>query len=70
MTKADKQAKNEKIKRELQKEQQEMGKMLMSNRQKKMYQEVEKTHKTKKEMAKKLVQKKKNLEKAKQGKKK
>lgn len=32
MTKADKQAKNEKIKRDLKKEQQELGKMLMSNR--------------------------------------
>lgn len=48
----------------MKKEQQEMGKMLMSNRQKKMYQEVEKTQKTKKEQAKKLVQKKRNLEKA------
>lgn len=43
LTKADRQAKNEKIKRDLKKEQEEMGKMLMTNRQKKMYQEVEKT---------------------------
>ena len=42
LTKADKQAKNDKIKRDLKKEQQELGKMLMTNRQKKMYQEVEK----------------------------
>ena len=37
LTKADRQAKNDKIKRDLKKEQQEMGKMLMTNRQKKMY---------------------------------
>lgn len=43
LTKADKQAKNEKIKRDLKKEQQELGKMLMTNRQKKLYQEAEKT---------------------------
>lgn len=67
LTKADKQAKNDKIKRELLKEQQEMGKMLMSNRQKKMFQEVEKTQKTKKAAAKKLIEKKRNLQKAKTG---
>lgn len=55
LTRADRAAKNDKIKRDLAKEQKEMGKMLMSNRQKKMYQEVEKTQKTKKETAKKLV---------------
>jgi len=37
LSKADKQAKNEKIKRDLKKEQQELGKMLMSNRQKKLF---------------------------------
>ena len=43
MTKADKTAQNEKIKRDLKKEQQELGKMMMTNRQKKMYQKVEAT---------------------------
>jgi len=69
LTKADKNAKNEKIKRDLKKEQQELGKMLMSNRQKKLFQEVEKTQKKKVSAAKKLVEKKRNLDKAKQGKK-
>ena len=32
LTKADRQAKNDKIKRDLKKEQQELGKMLMTNR--------------------------------------
>jgi hypothetical protein len=42
-----------------------MGKMLMTNRQKKMYQEVEKTAQKKKAASKKLVEKKRNLEKGK-----
>lgn len=65
LTRADKQAKNEKIKRDLKKEQQELGKMLMTNRQKKMYQEVEKTAQKKKAASKKLIEKKKTIEKSK-----
>ena len=61
MTKADKAAKNEKIKRDLKKEQEELGKMLMTNRQKKMYQKVEATKKKNKEATKKLLEKKKQL---------
>ena len=61
MTKADKAAKNEKIKKDLKKEQEELGKMLMTNRQKKMYQKVEATKKKNKEATKKLVEKKKQL---------
>ena len=61
LTKADKAAKNEKIKRDLKKEQEELGKMLMTNRQKKMYQKVEATKKKKKETTKKLIEKKKQL---------
>lgn len=61
MTKADKTAKNEKIKRDLKKEQEELGKMLMTNRQKKMYQKVEATKKKSKEATKKLLEKKKQL---------
>jgi len=37
LTKAEEAKKNSKIKRDLEKEQQELGKMLMTNRQKKMY---------------------------------
>ena len=66
LTKADKQAKNDKLKRDLKKEQAELGKMLMTNRQKKVYQEVEKTQQKKKTAAKKLVEKKKRIEKTKQ----
>jgi hypothetical protein len=65
LTKADKIAKNDKIKRDLKKEQQELGKMLMTNRQKKLFQEVEKTQKKKVSAAKKLIEKKRNLDKAK-----
>ena len=63
LTKADKAAKNEKIKRDLKKEQEELGKMLMTNRQKKMYQKVEATKKKNKEVTKKLLEKKKQLSK-------
>jgi len=66
LSQADKKAKNEKIKRDLKKEQQELGKMLMTNRQKKMYQEVEKTAQKKKAASKKLIEKKRNIEKSKQ----
>ena len=45
---------------------QEMGKMLMTNRQKKMYQEVEKTEQKKKAVAKKLIEKKQKLDQGKQ----
>ena len=55
--------------RQLKKEQQELGKMLMTNRQKKMYQEVEKAQKQKKVASKKLVEKKTKLDKSKQKKK-
>lgn len=63
LTKADRTKKNEKLKRDLKKEQQELGKMLMTNRQRKLYEEVEKSKKTKKAAAKKLVEKKRKLEK-------
>ena len=63
LSKADRQAKNDKLKRDLKKEQQELGKMLMTNRQKKVFQEAEKTAQKKKTAAKKLVEKKKNIEK-------
>jgi len=66
LTKADKTAKNDKLKRDLKKEQQELGKILMSNRQKKVYQEVEKTQQKKKAVAKKLIEKKKTIDKKKQ----
>lgn len=69
MTKADKQAKNDKIKRDLKKEQQELGKMTMSNRQKKVYQEVEKTQQKKKAVAKKLIEKKRTIDTKKKAKK-
>ena len=42
-------------------EQEELGKMLMTNRQKKMYQKVEATKKKNKEATKKLLEKKKQL---------
>ena len=61
LTKADKAAKNEKIKRDLKKEQEELGKMLMTNRQKKMYQKVEATKRKHKDATKKLLEKKKQL---------
>ena len=61
MTKADKAAKNDKIKRDLKKEKEELGKMLMTNRQKKMYQKVEATKKKSKDATKKLLEKKKKL---------
>jgi hypothetical protein len=37
LTKAEKEKKNEKLKKDLKKEQEELGKMLMTNRQKKMF---------------------------------
>lgn len=56
--KVDKKAKNDKLKKDLQKEQQELGKMLMTKRQRQAFQKAEQTQKTKLAATKKLVQKK------------
>ena len=61
LTKAELARKNEKLKADLKKEQQELGKMVMTKRQRKLFQEAEKTEKTKKEAAKVLLAKKKKL---------
>lgn len=50
---------NAKLKQDLKKEKEELGKMVMTKRQRKLYQEAEKTQKAKKEATKKLIQKKK-----------
>jgi len=49
----------------LKKEKAELGKMVMTKRQRKIYQEAEKTERAKKEATKKLVEKKKKLTKRK-----
>ena len=59
----EKQKKNAKLKRDLKKEQEEMGKILMTKRQRQLYKKAEDEKKSKKEMAKKLKSKKKQIEK-------
>lgn len=54
LTAAQKVKKEAKLKAELKKEQQEMGKMLMTQRQRKLYQKAEQTKQAKDEAAKKL----------------
>jgi hypothetical protein len=61
LTKVELARKNDKLKADLKKEQQELGKMVMTKRQRKLFQEVEKTEKSKKETAKVLLAKKKKL---------
>lgn len=65
LTKAEQLKKNAKIKKDLKAESQEMGKMVMTKRQRKLYQEAEKSEKAKKEAARKLLEKKRKLGKAK-----
>ena len=61
MSKKDKEARNEKIKKDLEKEKQQLGRMLMTQRQKKVYEKAEATRKKNKEATKKLLEKKKQL---------
>jgi pescadillo protein len=58
---AQKVKKEAKLKSDLQKEQQEMGKMMMTQRQRKLYQKAEETRKTKVQASKQLREKKKNI---------
>ena len=60
---AERKAANAKLKKDLEKEQKEMAKVLMTNRQRKLYQKVEDENKTKKEYVKKLRVKRKGIEK-------
>jgi pescadillo protein len=62
---ADRQAKNEKLKRDLQKEQQELGKMMMTKRQRQAYQKAEQSQKSKQAATKKLLEKKNQIQKGK-----
>lgn len=52
---AQKAKKEEKLKADLKKEQEDMGKMLMTQRQRKLYQKAEETRKTKLATAQKLI---------------
>lgn len=56
-------AQNAKLKRDLEKEQTEMAKVLMTNRQRKLYQKAEDEQKLKKEMVQKLKVKKRQISK-------
>jgi pescadillo len=60
-----KQVKNLKVKRELQKEQEELGKILMTKKQRQLYDQVDKSNSHKKDQAKKLKQKRSQIEKKK-----
>jgi pescadillo protein len=57
-----KKAKNLKVKKELKKEQEELGKILMTKKQRQMLDQVEKTHSKKKEFVNKLKEKKQRIE--------
>jgi len=52
-----KQAKNQKLKKELQKEQEELGKILMSKKQRQLYEQADKSNQAKKQQANKLKEK-------------
>jgi pescadillo protein len=58
---AQKVKKEAKLKSDLQKEQQEMGKMMMTQRQRKLYQKAEETRKAKVDASKQLREKKKTI---------
>jgi pescadillo protein len=60
---AQKKAANTKLKRDLQKEQQEMAKVLLTNRQRKLYQKAEEEQNVKKDAVKKLRAKRRVIEK-------
>ena len=62
---AEKKAANQKLKKDLEKESKEMSKVLMTNRQRKLYQKAEDQQKTKKETVSKLRVKRKIIEKSK-----
>ena len=62
---AEKKAANSKLKKDLEKESKEMAKVLMTNRQRKLYQKAEDQQKTKKETVSKLRVKRKIIEKSK-----
>lgn len=55
--------KNQKLKKELQKEQEELGKILMTKRQRQIMEQAEQSNKTKKDQANKLKEKRKQIEK-------
>jgi len=59
-----KQAKHAKLKKDLQKEQEELGKILMTKKQRQLFEQADKSTKAKKDVAAKLKQKRKALEKA------
>ena len=63
LTQAERKAAHAKLKKDLQKEQQEMAKVLMTNRQRKLYQKAADEQKGKQESVKKLRAKRKTIEK-------
>lgn len=65
MTQAEKKKANAKLKKDLEKEQHEMAKVLMTNRQRKLYNKAEDEQKTKRESVNKLKVKRKTIEKSK-----
>ena len=54
--------KNQKIKKELKKEQEELGKILMSKKQRRLFDQADKNQKQKKDLAKQLKDKRKRIE--------
>lgn len=57
-----KKQKNKKLKKELQKEQEELGKILMTKKQRRLYDQADKSNQKKKEIATKLKEKQKKIE--------
>ena len=64
MTKAEREAANRKLKEDIAKEEKELGKMMMTKRQRQLYQKADEANKAKKEASKKLIEKKKRITRA------